>query len=162
MNLLNLTVQTTDIRVGDIRYLFQHQVFHLGLRNDLKRIARLAVNHHRVPRLRRQIPRQRHHKFLAVGIRGQNALPIRQHLTNIGDVAAFRITAVLHDYRALIQTHLRARPKRPLVNLRLHPQTHPTITGKHLCRAFLRPRLKENPVRARRLQHVLHVLAQQL
>ena len=48
-NLLDLSTETADVLVSDVRNLLENEILHLGLGNALERVAGLGVDQQRIP-----------------------------------------------------------------------------------------------------------------
>ncbi len=111
-DLLDLRAEAPDVRVVDVRDLFEHEFLDLGLRNALDGETGPAVHQQRIAgpqSLAAQWVREVHH-LLLVGVRDdQGPRPSLEDLLEHHDVTALFETGDLDDVHRLVEHDLLAR-----------------------------------------------------
>ena len=169
-DLLDLPDQTTDVLVGDVRHLFQHQVFDLGLGDAFEGVAGLGVDQQRVARpqlarfgvvvegvgnaVRQVLGDQRlgepDDAFLVGVADDECAVTVDQDLAQSRDLADRFELAGLDDGQSLVEPDRLALSHRRDVDVRRACQPHLAAGREHVDR-FVVVRGEQHAVAAGRL-----------
>src|SRR6476659_7011878 len=124
---LDLVAQAADQVVVDIRYLFQHQLFHVQLRNPLVREMHPTIDQQRISGAQMLIMKpigEADDAFLIPVADDQRAITVLEHLLEQYDFADLIELEDLHYVHRLVDHDLLARGQCFKINIRTHADPH--------------------------------------
>ncbi len=131
-DLLDLLVEATDVRIGDVGHLFEHQLFDLGTRQLLEQQARAWVHQQGVAGTDPLAPEPLGQlgDALLVGASDDERAVVVEELLQRDDLSGEIGTTRQHDVEALVEHDLGALVERFVVELGMERDTDLAATGE--------------------------------
>ena len=161
-DLLDLSIQTTDVFVGDVRHLFEQQILDLGARQLLEQKIGSRIEAHRVTAAQVH-PAEAVGQFadsLFVGTpRHHRAHAVVHDLLDRDDLAGDLGMPGEDDVEALVQHHLGSPLERLLLDVGVQADPHLAATREHVDRAVF-VASHDHAVGRRRLAELVDLVTQ--